>query len=1095
MPDSRPLPDAPARARILEQLDRSLLVEAGAGSGKTHEMAARMAAGIASGVYQIEHMAAVTFTRKAAAELRGRFQLALEELLPKPTGRIVSGMERPGDAGAGRPDDERVVRIAHALSNLERFFAGTIHAFCARLLRERPVEAGVAPGFTELDDIQERLLRRESWRDYLAEARGVGDRDLVALQEAGVRMRDLARAFDTICLYEDVDFPPGDAPKPDDRPRWEEVEAFWARLSALLPTELDPEATCATQRAARRFSDAWAFTRHKRRTPGALAHLLEIWEFEPKVTQYCWSNNKAAAKRITDTVKATHQAFRDQTVVPFLGDWRRFLYRHCIAVLDRARRVAERERRRRNTLSFNDLLRLTAKVLRENGQVRQSLQAKYRWIFVDEFQDTDPLQAEIMLLLAGDVAPGRALFVVGDPKQSIYRFRRADIDVYNRVRRLLGGADESGIVTLTTNFRSTPEICQFANEAFKDRFPSTATAHRPKFAPLQPKRPSAGTARSIRTLTTGADSAGAIRREEAAKIARYIRTEVDSGRRKFGEFLILARKKDGLHVYAQALESLQIPIEVSGAGAFSESFEVRELAALLAALADPQDVVALVGVLRGPLFGISDRELFAFRQSGGWFSPFSEQTVQLLAAAPNVVVALEVLGHWYKWTRVLPAGAALERILEDSGYLALAAASPGGVEAGDLLHAIDRVRAAVEAGFTLAQAADALATYCGLDDDEPEDSSEVESLPLEPGRSDVVRVMNLHKAKGLEAEVVFLADPLGGFKPRADVRIIRREGDGQAIGYFEIKPDRPWAMRPIALPPDWDRLEGEELEYLEAESDRLLYVAATRAKDVLVVCRSSGKKGNAWAELDPFLPAASELPVPAAANPPAAAKSDLSGVALDRAVATAAAAHHRARQPSWSATSVTAESKRLPRITVGADDVGEDDPTRSVGEDTPSRRADAGLAWGTLIHGLLEHAMRHQHATRDDLRRLAMWLTIETPELRTAIEQALDTVRTVATAEFWQQARASAECYEEVPFAVRDDSTGLPRVVTGTIDLVHRTDDGWRVTDYKTDVDLGNVDAQRKYEEQVRWYAAAWSRVAGGHVGAAVVPARKPGKA
>ena len=192
---------------------------------------------------------------------------------------------------------------------------------------------------------------------------------------------------------------------------------------------------------------------------------------------------------------------------------------------------------------------------------------------------------------------------------------------------------------------------------------------------------------------------------------------------------------------------------------------------------------------------------------------------------------------------------------------------------------------------------------------------------------------------------------------------------------------------------------------------------------------------------------------------------------------------------------MTAESKRLPRITVGADDVGEDDPTRSVGEDTPSRRADAGLAWGTLIHGLLEHAMRHQHATRDDLRRLAMWLTIETPELRTAIEQALDTVQTVATAEFWQQARASAECYEEVPFAVRDDSTGLQRVVTGTIDLVHRTDDGWRVTDYKTDVDLGNADAQRKYEEQVRWYAAAWSRVAGGNVGAAVVPARKPGKA
>ena len=126
---------------------------------------------------------------------------------------------------------------------------------------------------------------------------------------------------------------------------------------------------------------------------------------------------------------------------------------------------------------------------------------------------------------------------------------------------------------------------------------------------------------------------------------------------------------------------------------------------------------------------------------------------------------------------MLPAGAALERILEDSGYLALAAATPGGVEAGDLLHAIDRVRAVVEAGFTLAEAAEALASFSGLDEDGPEESSEVDSLPLEPGPRDVVRLMNLHKAKGLEAEVVFLADPLGGFTPRADVRIVRGEND------------------------------------------------------------------------------------------------------------------------------------------------------------------------------------------------------------------------------------------------------------------------------------------------------------------------------
>jgi ATP-dependent exoDNAse (exonuclease V) beta subunit len=179
---------------------------------------------------------------------------------------------------------------------------------------------------------------------------------------------------------------------------------------------------------------------------------------------------------------------------------------------------------------------------------------------------------------------------------------------------------------------------------------------------------------------------------------------------------------------------------------------------------------------------------------------------------------------------------------------------------------------------------------------------------------------------------------------------------------------------------------------------------------------------------------------------------------------------------------------------VGPDDVAEDDPTRAIVLDTPSRRADAGVLWGTLIHGLLEHAMRHESATREDLRRLAMWLTLETPDLRPVIDQALDTVQAVAAADVWQEARASSESHEEVPFAILDDSTGAPRVVTGTIDLVHRAAEGWRVIDYKTDMDLTDATAQRKYEEQVRWYAAAWGRVATGKVAASIVAARKPGQ-
>src|SRR3954471_22687192 len=175
MSDSRTI-DRESRRLIREELLTNILVEAGAGSGKTQMLAERMAAGVAAGVYQIEQMAAVTFTRKAASELRGRFHLALEA-------QLAGCQPRSSDPA----DADRIERVQHALSNLERFFAGTIHSFCARLLRERPVEAGVSPGFTELDEVADALLRKQSWRDFLTASKAAGDPIVLELQDAGIR--------------------------------------------------------------------------------------------------------------------------------------------------------------------------------------------------------------------------------------------------------------------------------------------------------------------------------------------------------------------------------------------------------------------------------------------------------------------------------------------------------------------------------------------------------------------------------------------------------------------------------------------------------------------------------------------------------------------------------------------------------------------------------------------------------------------------------------------------------------------------------------------------------------------------------------------
>ena len=248
---------SPTRDRIERELDRTFLVEAGAGFGKTHSLARRMAAGLANGTYRVEHLAAVTFTRKAAAELRGRLQLALEDRLKQ--------QSRPGERD----------RVEAALTGIERFFAGTIHSFCAHLLRERPVEAQVAPGFVEVDDVEDQRRRKSAWRDFVARERGRGSTLIADLQAAKVKPADLDQAFSIVCDHDEVDFPAGNAEAPDMAPAWKSLERFSTAVAKLLPEPDRRELEASNPVACRRSegSPDGGSARpcgHARRASGAL---------------------------------------------------------------------------------------------------------------------------------------------------------------------------------------------------------------------------------------------------------------------------------------------------------------------------------------------------------------------------------------------------------------------------------------------------------------------------------------------------------------------------------------------------------------------------------------------------------------------------------------------------------------------------------------------------------------------------------------------------------------------------------------------------------------------------------------------------------
>jgi ATP-dependent helicase/nuclease subunit A len=686
-------PDAGPRARIARDLDANLLVEAGAGSGKTTAMVGRMVALVRTGTATVDQVAAVTFTRKAAAELRERFQEALEAAFRDP--RVA--------------DDERH-RIGRALRDVDRCFAGTIHAFCGSLLRERPLEAGVPPGFREVSGTEEERLRAEAWAHFLEYLGARGSRLPDRLADVGIAPAALRDAFREVADNPDVRWRAPAAPRPADgevAPVRAALERLLERSWARMPTEepaggWDPLQTkVRTLRFSRYvlgWDDAVPF----------LDALATAVGSQNRVTQNRWGadrETKAAAKELC--AAWDDFAGAEGAAATLLRRWREHRYPVVLRFARAAAAFYARERFRAGALGFQDLLVLTARLLRQHPEVRRELGERYRHLLVDEFQDTDPIQAEVVFLLAADPSQGSdwrtavprpgGLFVVGDPKQSIYRFRRADIAVYEQVKQRFG--DFGAVLRLVANFRSTRPVERLVNRVFGDEglLPPLETPHQAAFAPLRvrPDADGGGIGWYEVPVDGGRVGAGRLAEAEAPRLAAWIEARIDAGERTPGDFMIITTMKKQLGAYARALEARGIPTEVSGAAVGLED-ELQELVLLLRALADPGNPVPTLAVLEGLFFGLSHEDLYAHAARGGRFSfAVTEEMVG------SVAEALAVLRRYHEWSLAEPADVAVPRIVADLGLLPYAAAGPlGGPRAGAVVYALDALRVAGLEGRT-----------------------------------------------------------------------------------------------------------------------------------------------------------------------------------------------------------------------------------------------------------------------------------------------------------------------------------------------------------------------------------------------------------
>ncbi len=463
-PSGTSLPDHAARELIAKTLDRNMLVEAAAGTGKTSSMVTRMVELIRTGTCKsIRTMAAVTFTRKAAAELRSRFRIKLEGSVREETGPTLERLDR-------------------ALVNIEQCFIGTIHSFCGRLLRERPVEAGVDLTFEELDQDADELLRREAWADFSSRVIA-GDTEgiLAVLDELGLRLSDLESTFMRLTNYPDVT----SWPVQETNPQFEALEAVRERvlqyvahmksLTHRLPDTWGTDALIPLYKGLPRIVAHYGSLE----LPSDLMRVLERFDRTAKLVQKDWLQTGDFSKEEAKAEKARWDRFRTDVVQPALCMWREWRYGPILRVMAQAQLIFDTMRKQRGQLSYGDLLMKAAQLLRDKPHVRRYFQDRFTHLLVDEFQDTDPIQAEVMLLLtASDVNETDwrrvvprvgSLFVVGDPKQSIYRFRRADIVTYNDVKNIIqrGNAQNGMVLELSSNFRTTGSIISWVNEVFE----------------------------------------------------------------------------------------------------------------------------------------------------------------------------------------------------------------------------------------------------------------------------------------------------------------------------------------------------------------------------------------------------------------------------------------------------------------------------------------------------------------------------------------------------------------------------------------------------------------------------------------------------
>ena len=1118
MTNLSPLSDADARQIGETTFDRNVVVLAGAGTGKTTLLVNRLLHALLREPhpFRLTEMLALTFTNKAANEMKGRLREGLQELL---TACQSPTLTRESENARLKEFQERYhvsnehiqEKVTAALNDLEKAHLATLHSFAAHVLRLYPLESGVDPHFQEDDGTKFSEIFSEAWNRWLDEA----------LSEHGLNHAQWREILDVVDLKGIRGF----------------AFALCDDLVSLpeLKTQLDSEIqspALASWLHTSKQKMASLVQKYAQPKPRKIERLLESAE---RLFNLVANEGLSGAGNLANEEKALlgsaiGQAPKGWNSEDFLEARRIIQSAHRLLNVDerflgRVVRLLEpfiqhvrRVYAEKGWIRFDGLLVRVRDVLRDYPRVREQLKTDFQAIMVDEFQDTDPLQYEILLYLGeqpGDhckqwdairLVPGK-LFIVGDPKQSIYAFRRADIQAFDQVVHKL--TQDGGVVcTLTTNFRSDGAVLEVVNEVF-DRLFVHEDNVQPSNVPLMVGR------RGEATLSTpgvelcvmanaGEEEWDAERatRVEAEWLAAWIQDQLHSGKQwvlehgnriplRPGHVAVLFRKFTNAHVYLEAMHRRNIPYLTDGERHFYRRQEVIDLVNVLRVLADPTDAIAIVGILRSSLGGVPDQDIMALARLGPLDIRRSDTWNEWDSARKPVVQMLfEQLAALHLQAKRIPVPEFIDQVFAQLPIVELAAASGHGEQAVMNVWKLRDLMAAQVAmpHLSFSGWVDRLVDCLMTHPPEPEAALAEETL-------DAVRVLSIHKAKGLEFPIVVLPglhQKSAGLDRGAEVTV------DWMSGVYGCKFPPTWNAGQVLL---WEKEQIRE----KAEQRRVLYVGMTRARDRLILSGGLLTKPNSESFLG-FLHHVSNGEV----GKPEHATVQVGAAAIRQTVVTSSNLPSQKMGKSSSEPDVS-EFKGEGSLSMEKDRERES-AWRQVAHEvaflTPSSRHSsqatrpqknrrgrskgASQRLGTLVHQLLEQWDFRQDSDsfRAPLRefcRQALRDDLDHDEKNNIILEIERLMETFLHSPSYRELQQATVIGREVPFVMpwsneeQFGSVSRPCVMEGVMDVVYEVAGNVWVGEYKTDMVTASnvVEYAGVYRQQAQVYAIAASRTLG----------------